>query len=102
MLNNVTHKDRIKVLYLAKEIDKKDLWIAVIPPAVPVSDAAPLSGTVSGTMLAGLTYTIGGNVIINDNDSLVIQEGVTINFTGNFGIGVKGALYSLGTKDKPI
>jgi hypothetical protein len=85
-----------------KEVDKKDLWVAVIAPSVPVSDAAPLSGSISGTMLAGHTYTIGGNVIINDNDSLVIQEGVTINFTGNFGIGVKGALYSLGTKDKPI
>ena len=85
-----------------KQEDEKKLWSAVIIPASPVSDAAPISGTIKGTMLAGKTYTIGGNVIINEGDTLIIQEGVTINFTGNYGIGVKGALFALGTKEKQI
>lgn len=84
-----------------KAIDKKDLWQPVIKAAAPVSDAAPLCGTIKGTMLAGKTYTIGCNVIINEGDTLTIQEGVTINFAGNYGIGVKGTLLSLGTSAHP-
>ena len=84
-----------------KEADHKELWKAEIKPALPVSDAAPLCGTVKGTMLAGKTYTIGCDVIVNEGDTLTIQEGVTINFTGNFGIGVRGALICLGTKEHP-
>jgi hypothetical protein len=81
--------------------DHKDLWQAVIVPASPVSDAAPLSGTIKGTMLAGKTYTIGADVFINEGDTLTIQSGVTINVTGKFGIGVKGSLICIGTKDHP-
>ena len=85
-----------------KAEDEKQLWTAVIIPASPVSDAAPISGTIKGTMLAGKTYTINGNVIINEGDTLIIQEGVTVNVTGNYGIGVKGSLFALGTKEKQI
>ncbi|HLZ89664.1 MAG TPA: hypothetical protein VKQ52_20565, partial [Puia sp.] len=63
--------------------------------------AAPLKGTIKGTMLAGKTYTIGGDVFINQGDSLIIQEGVTINVTGKYGIGVNGSLICLGTQAKP-
>lgn len=98
----------IMVLFLAagfasckKTEDRKDLFVPVEVDAAPVSDAAPLSGPVKGTMLAGKTYTINGNIIVKKTDTLTIQEGVTLNFTGNFGIGVKGVLLSLGTKSKP-
>jgi len=84
-----------------KVVDKKDLWHAVVAAASPVSDAAPLCGTIKGTMLAGKTYTIGCDVFVNQGDTLLIQEGVTINFTGNYGIGVKGSLICLGTKEHP-
>ncbi|MDQ2863999.1 MAG: hypothetical protein M3R50_10215, partial [Bacteroidota bacterium] len=84
-----------------KSQDKKDLWQAKQAVASPVSDAACLSGSVKGTMLAGKTYTVCGDIIINDGDTLIMQEGVTINFTGPYGIGVKGSLISLGTKDHP-
>jgi len=84
-----------------KSADRKDLFTPVTAPASPVSDAAPLKGTIKGTMLAGKTYTIGDDVIIDVKDTLIIQEGVTINFTGRYGIGVKGTLISLGTKAKP-
>src|ERR1700740_1400587 len=84
-----------------KQADKKDLWKAVVTPASPGSDAAPLCGSIKGTMLAGKTYKIGCDVIVNDGDTLTIQEGVTIEFTGNYGLGVKGSLICLGTKDHP-
>lgn len=84
-----------------KDLDTKDIWVAPKPVAVPVSDAAPLCGAVKGVMLAGKTYTIGCDVIVNEGDTLLVQEGVTINFTGKYGIGVKGSFICLGTKARP-
>ena len=90
-----------------KTDETKDLWAAVVPPATPISDAACLSGTIKGTMLAGKTYTVCGDIFVNTGDTLTIQEGVTVNFTGSSatvpaGLGVKGTLLCLGTKEKPI
>jgi hypothetical protein len=84
-----------------KEKDTKEFYLAPVIAGTPVSDAAPLCGTIKGTMLAGKTYTIGCDVIINKEDTLTIQEGVTIKFTGKHGIGVYGTFICLGTKDKP-
>jgi hypothetical protein len=91
----------IVIIASCKKTEHKDLWQAVIVPASPVSDSIPLTGTIKGTMLAGKTYTISGDVIINEGDTLRVQEGVTINITGKYGIGVKGSLICIGTKDKP-
>ncbi len=90
-----------------KQADDKDLWKAVVAPASPISDAACLTGTVKGTMLAGKTYTVCGDIFVNTGDTLIVQEGVTINFTGSsptvpVGLGVKGTLLCLGTKEHPI
>ncbi len=88
-----------------KQQDSKNLWQAVIPPAAPISDAVCLSGSINGTMLAGKTYNVCGDIFVNQNDSLIIQEGVTINFKGTtvpVGLGVKGKLICLGTKENPI
>ncbi len=87
-----------------KEKDNKDLSEAAPIPVVAITDSVCLSGSVSGTMLAGKTYTICGDVVVKQGDSLVIQEGVKINFTGSVptGIGVQGKLLCLGTKEKPI
>ena len=68
----------------------------------PVSDAAPLTGAINGTMLTGKTYTINGDVIINLGDTLLIQPGVTVNMGDGADVVVKGVFLSLGTKDKPI
>jgi len=89
------------IISSCQKTEHKDLWQAVIVPASPVSDSIPLKGTIKGTMLAGKTYTIGGDVIINEGDTLKIQEGVTVNITGKYGIGVKGSLICIGTKDHP-
>jgi hypothetical protein len=88
-----------------KDPDTKNLWQAVIPPAAPIDDAVCLSGSISGTMLAGKTYNVCGDIFVNQTDSLIIQEGVTINFKGTtvpVGLGVKGKLVCLGTKEKPV
>ena len=79
----------------------RDLYVVPVVIAAPISDAAPLCGSIKGTMLAGKTYTIGCDVIINEKDTVTVQEGVKINFTGAYGIGVKGTFICLGTKEKP-
>ncbi len=90
-----------------KKIDNKDLWVAVVPPTIPISDATCLTGAINGTMLAGKTYTVCGDIFVKAGDTLTIQEGVTLNFTGSsptvpVGLGVNGALFCLGTKERPI
>src|SRR5689334_16651533 len=91
-----------------KSLDNKSLWKAVTAPALPISDAACLSGSIKGTMLAGKTYTVCGDIFVNEGDTLTIQEGVTLNFGVNAvtnapcGLGVKGSFFSLGTKDNPV
>ena len=84
-----------------KNSDNKNLYQAVIPIAAPISDAVCLTGSVKGTMLSGKTYTVCGNLIVNRGDTLTIQDGVTVNFTGNYGIGVKGTFVCLGSREKP-
>jgi len=92
-----------------KATDFKNLSVAVVPISSPISDVGcivPLpnatSASIKGTMLAGKTYNICGNVLVNLKDTLIIQPGVTINFNGNYGIGVHGTLISLGTKAAPV
>lgn len=69
-----------------------------------VSTKVPLAGSIKGTLSSDSTYTVGGDVIINENDTLVIQPGAKINFPGTapYCFVVKGTLLSLGTQAKPI
>ncbi|WP_295653161.1 hypothetical protein [uncultured Mucilaginibacter sp.] len=87
--------------------DFKNLSSAVVPISSPISNASCIgvgatAVAIKGTMLAGQTYTICGNVVINPKDTLIIQPGATVAFTGNWGVGVHGTLLSLGTKDAPV
>ncbi|MBO9619545.1 MAG: hypothetical protein J7539_10970 [Niabella sp.] len=82
--------------------EKRDLYQ---PPAVvvsPISDAAPLHGGITGTMLAGKTYTIDGDVTIKAGDTVFVQPGAHINIKNQAGLFVKGSLISLGSKDAPV
>jgi len=69
-----------------------------------VSTKVPLSGAIKGTLLSDSTYTVAGDVIINEGDTLVIQPGAKVNFPGNapYCFVVKGSLLSLGSQAKPI
>jgi len=69
----------------------------------PISNAGTLpAGNYKGTMLAGQTYTVGGDITVNAGDTLLIQKGVTINMTNGANFIVNGDLISAGTKDAPI
>ncbi len=82
--------------------EKLNLATADVPVATPISDAAPLCGSIKGTMLAGKTYIVGCDVTINAGDTLTIQPGVHINVKNKAGIFVKGSLVSLGTKAQQV
>lgn len=84
---------------------KKDNVIISVPllqVGQPVSNTAPLKGSIKGTMLTGKTYTISGDVTINATDTLLIQKGATINVTNSANFIVKGTFVSLGTKGAPV
>lgn len=82
--------------------DYQELYYYTPPPAKPISDAAPLCGSISGTMLTGKTYTVSCDVYVNPGDSLIIQPGVRVNFQNKAGLIVQGNLFSLGTENNPI
>ncbi len=92
--------------------DKKTEVSAAFFQAGKPIDPSTTGGSVKGTMLANTTYRITTDLIVNPNDTLVIQPGVKI-FMGtadpakNAGnsvtnLIVHGTLLSLGTKEKPI
>lgn len=92
-------------IFVFASCTKKDSAVVSIPllkVGVPVSNAAPVSGTIKGTFLANQTYSMTGDVTVNATDTLVIQEGVTINVTNGANFIVKGILLSLGSKLAPI
>lgn len=82
--------------------DKSNIYAAVEAAGKSVSDAAPLSGSVKGTMLSGKTYTIDSDIVINVGDTLMIQSGVTLNFMNGSGLVVLGSLFSEGSKTAPV
>ena len=67
-----------------------------------VSNSAPLSGAIKGTMQTGLTYIVNGDVTVNAGDTLLIQKGVTVQVNNGASFFVNGTLVSLGTKDAPV
>lgn len=69
-----------------------------------ISTKTPLSGVIKGTLSADSTYTVAGDVFINENDTLTVQPGARIHFPGTatYNFIVKGTFLSLGTKEKPI
>ena len=84
--------------------EKTNIYKYVPPPPPPgsiVSDAAPLSGSIRGTMLAGKTYFLGSDINVPAGDTLIIQQGVKIYATNTAGIVVHGSLISLGTASQP-
>ena len=66
-----------------------------------ISNTSPLSGNVSGTMAAGETYTLSGDITVPVGDTLLLQSGVTIKIPGKYDIIVKGSFVSLGTQSAP-
>ncbi|MFC0514936.1 hypothetical protein ACFFGT_12030 [Mucilaginibacter angelicae] len=87
----------------SKKSDNAVVSTPLIQVGKPISNAGTLAaGSYKGTMLAGQTYTVGGDITINAGDTLLIQKGVTINMTNGANFIVNGDLISAGTKDAPI
>lgn len=78
-----------------------DIYIPEVVPSNPVSDATPLHGNIKGTMLSGKTYTVDGDVIIQEGDTLLVESGVTVHMKNAAGFIVHGVFASIGTQEKP-
>ena len=92
-------------VYSCKKSASEEKNVVSTPPfqlGAAVSDAAPLSGSIKGTMLTGKTYTISGDILVNKGDTLLIQPGATLHMGAGVNFGIKGVLLSLGSKEKPI
>lgn len=61
-----------------------------------------LSGDISGVWTAGTTVTIDGDVEIPAGETLVIEPGVQVEFTGRFTFNVLGRLEAVGTVEQLI
>ena len=82
--------------------DKSNIYIYQAPPPPNgISDSTPLCGSVKGTMLTGKTYTLGCTINVPAGDTLILQQGVTVNANISSGIIVHGTLISLGTQTQP-
>jgi len=83
--------------------DKTNIYIYKAPPppggAIPAN--TPLCGSIKGVMLTGNTYTLGCTINVPAGDTLILEQGVTINANVNSGIIVHGTLISLGTQAQP-
>jgi len=94
-------------LFALASCSKKTDSVVVSTPLLKVgqsiSNTAPLAaGTYKGTMLAGQTYTVTGDITINAGDTLLIQNGVTVNMENGANFIVNGDLISLGTSAAPV
>jgi len=50
----------------------------------------------------GSPYRIKGDILVKENTTLVIDSGVTVRFTGSYGITVNGGIQAVGTDSEPI
>jgi hypothetical protein len=95
------------VVFFSCSKSSTDLAPAYFKAGAAISDTTT-GGTLKGTMLAGKTYRIKRDIIVNPTDTLVIQPGVKLYFGatpvgGNaISVIVHGTLLSLGTQTKPI
>lgn len=93
----------IAVSLLLASCAKNSVTVSTPPLVIgqTISAGTPLSGSVKGTMLSGQTYTMTGNITINQGDTLLMQPGVHLKVGRGLTILVKGVFISLGTKDDP-
>jgi len=87
--------------------DSANVTAAYFKAGQAISDTTT-GGSLKGTMLTGKTYRIKRDIVVNANDTLVIQPGVKLYFgatpVGKNAISmiVRGSLLSLGTPTLPI
>jgi len=62
---------------------------------------AQISGSIDGTIRAG-TFTVDGDVTVDAGNSLTIEPGATLLFTGHYSFKVYGTMIAEGTENDPI
>jgi hypothetical protein len=67
-----------------------------------ISEKDTLNGGIRGTMKAGKTYYLNGDITVKAGDSLLIQPGVNIVDLANNTIYIRGALIATGSRDQMI
>lgn len=61
------------------------------------------NGNVSGIWETGNSpFLINGDIFIEDGDSLTIQEGIDVVFTGSYSFNIQGSLKAIGTEENQI
>src|ERR1700761_4726500 len=87
----------------SKKSDTAVVSVPLLQVGKSISNSSTLTaGSYKGTMLAGQTYTVSGDITINAGDTLLIQKGVKVNMTNGANFIVNGDFISLGTKDAPV
>jgi len=76
------------------------LWAAVGANASTTIPASTLSS--AHWTLAGSPYLITGHIIVANNDSLVIDSGVRVEFQGKYKLFCNGKILANGTASQPI
>ena len=61
-----------------------------------------IAGDISGILYDSIIYLIVGDINIPIGDSLIIQHGTELKFSGNYNMNVYGQLIAIGTVNSPI
>jgi len=90
-----------------KTIENHYVSPAYVPPvngitSLTLGKQGSLPTAYNGTLLTGNTYTVVGDIEVEQGDTIVIQAGVHICVTDTSCIIVKGVLISLGTQTNPV
>ncbi|MDB5144293.1 MAG: right-handed parallel beta-helix repeat-containing protein [Mucilaginibacter sp.] len=72
-----------------------------IPTSSPIA-AGNISGFVKGTLLAGQTYNVTGDITIKKGDTLSAQPGAIVVVKNNAQFNIQGVLNLLGSQDNPV
>lgn len=85
-----------------KKTETLTVLTPVKAPSNPITGTT-LSGNVKGTLLSSVgAYTINGDVKVGPNDTLFVQNGVTVNVNNNATVYVQGVIDFEGTQAKPV
>ena len=79
------------------------VYLVMMDTEITHAQTEIMSGDVSGTLtLSKSPYHINGAITIPNGETLIIEPGVDIIFTGHFKFNVQGRLLAIGTKEDRI
>jgi len=79
------------------------VFILILPVIPGHSQTDIAAGDVSGTwLLADSPFHVNGNITIPDGETLIIEPGVEVIFTGQYNLDIKGRLLAEGNKQDSI